>query len=150
LFDCGLAGPNTSKIKNQKSTIKNHEQGIRPGGSANQFFCQCFYPDQKYKPTLPDYRFLLDQVRRSATSPALNYGEAQSAESTNDFIHKLGIVIKELRETHNALRILFKWGCIPPENGILAECNDLIAIFVSSVKTAQRNRNQKSKINNKK
>ena len=84
----------------------------------------------------------MDQVRRSATSPALNYGEAQSAESTNDFIHKLGIVVKELRETHNALRILAKLGCIPPENGVLSECNDLIAIFVASVKTAQRNRNQ--------
>lgn len=87
-----------------------------------------------------DYHALVDQVRRSATSPALNYGEAQSAESTNDFIHKLGIVVKELRETYNALRILSKLGCIPPENGILSECNDLIAIFVASVKTAQRNR----------
>ena len=90
-----------------------------------------------------DYRSLVDQVRRSATSPALNYGEAQSAESTNDFIHKLGIVVKELRETHNALRILAKLGCISPENGVLSECNDLIAIFVASVKTAQRNRDKR-------
>jgi len=87
-----------------------------------------------------DYRSLVDQFRRSATSPALNYGEAQSAESTNDFIHKLGIVVKELRETYNALRILSKLDCIPPENRILSECNDLIAIFVASLKTAQRNR----------
>jgi four helix bundle protein len=87
-----------------------------------------------------DYRSLVDQVRRSATSPPLNYGEAQSAESTNDFIHKLGIVVKELRETHNALRILAGLGCIHPENVVLSECNDLIAIFVASVKTAQRNR----------
>ncbi len=91
----------------------------------------------------PDYRSLADQVRRSAISPALNYGEAQSAESTNDFIHKLGIVVKELRETHNVLRILAKLGCISPENGVLSECNDLIAIFVESVKTAQRNRNKR-------
>ena len=89
----------------------------------------------------PDNRSLLDQVRRSAISPALNYGEAQSAESTNDFIYKLGIVVKELRETHNALRILAGLGCIPAQNAVLSECNELIAIFVASVKTAQRNRN---------
>ena len=62
-----------------------------------------------------DYRSLVDQVRRSATSPALNYSEAQSAESTNDFIHKLGIVVKELRETH-CLADSIQLGCIPPEN----------------------------------
>jgi len=64
-----------------------------------------------------DYRSLVDQVRRSATSPALNYGEAQSAESTNDFIHKLGIVVKELRETYNALRILSKLVAFLPKIG---------------------------------
>ena len=44
-------------------------------------------------------KYIKGQMIRSGTSPALNYGEAQSAESTNDFIHKLKIVLKELRET---------------------------------------------------
>ncbi len=44
-------------------------------------------------------RHLSGQLIRSATSPALQYGEAQSAESRNDFIHKLKIALKELRET---------------------------------------------------
>lgn len=46
------------------------------------------------------------QIVRSGTSPALNYGEAQSAESKQDFIHKLKIILKELRETNIALKII--------------------------------------------
>ena len=87
----------------------------------------------------PDCRHLVGQIRRSATSPALNYGEAQSAESMNDFIHKLSIVVKELRETYNALRIIAGMKRISPDNEVLKECDELIAIFVASVKTAQKN-----------
>ena len=46
------------------------------------------------------------QLVRSGTSPALNYGEAQSAESRNDFIHKMKIALKELRETFISLKII--------------------------------------------
>jgi four helix bundle protein len=46
------------------------------------------------------------QLLRSGTSPALNYGEAQSAESRNDFVHKIKIVLKELRETLVCLKII--------------------------------------------
>ncbi|HNZ72441.1 MAG TPA: four helix bundle protein [Prolixibacteraceae bacterium] len=49
---------------------------------------------------------LADQIVRSGSSPALNYGEAQSAESGKDFVHKLGVYLKELRETHINLRII--------------------------------------------
>jgi four helix bundle protein len=49
---------------------------------------------------------LSGQLVRSCTSPALNYGEAQSAESRKDFIHKIKIVLKELRETHVCLKII--------------------------------------------
>ncbi|WP_348823883.1 four helix bundle protein [Flavobacterium aestuarii] len=48
------------------------------------------------------------QIIRSGISPALNYGEAQSAESTKDFIHKMGICLKELRETFVCLKIVEK------------------------------------------
>ena len=48
------------------------------------------------------------QLTRSSTSPALNYGEAQSAESTKDFVHKLKIILKELRETRVCLKIIMK------------------------------------------
>ena len=51
---------------------------------------------------------LSGQLVRSGTSPALNYGEAQSAESRKDFIHKIKIVLKELRETLVCLKIIYK------------------------------------------
>lgn len=79
------------------------------------------------------------QLVRSGTSPAFNYGEAQSAESKKDFIHKFKIILKELRETFIALKIIHRKPLIT-ENGIVEsaidECNQLISIFVKSVNTA--------------
>lgn len=85
------------------------------------------------------------QLVRSGTSPALNYGEAQSAESRNDFIHKMKVATKELRETFNCLRIISrkKWhsetGLLP----VLDENNQLISIFVKSIETAKINNKAK-------
>jgi four helix bundle protein len=83
------------------------------------------------------------QLVRCGTSPALNYGEAQSAESQKDFIHKIKIVLKELRETSICLKIIKRKPLIkPPErvDSVLCECDELISIFVTSVSTAKRNR----------
>ena len=85
---------------------------------------------------------LAGQIIRSGTSPSLNYGEAQSAESKKDFIHKMGICLKELRETFVCLRIIEKSNLSSDlENLILAkkEANELISIFVSSIKTSKNN-----------
>lgn len=76
---------------------------------------------------------------RSCTAPALMYGEAQSGESQKDFIHKIQILLKELRETKICLKIflrkrLLKDVIICP---VLQENEELIAIFAKSVKTAQ-------------
>jgi four helix bundle protein len=79
------------------------------------------------------------QLLRSGTSPTLNYGEARSAESRNDFIHKMKICLKELRESYNCLRIFHRAGIYDSEQQIqflLAECNELISIFVKSISTA--------------
>src|SRR5678815_4535387 len=51
-------------------------------------------------------RHIAAQILRSGTSPAPNYGEARGAESTNDFVHKLGLVLKELNETFIWLRVI--------------------------------------------
>ena len=82
-----------------------------------------------------------NQLIRSGTSPAQNYGEAQSAESRKDFIHKLKIALKELRETMVWLKIIARNGMASRDEMQLAikECNELIAIFVSSTKTADSN-----------
>ena len=79
------------------------------------------------------------QLVRSGTSPAPNYGEAQSAESRRDFVHKMKICLKELRETQIWLRIIERKPMCEANRlaGIIKECDELIAIFVSSVKTAE-------------
>ena len=91
---------------------------------------------------------LSGQIIRSGTSTALNYGEAQSAESKKDFIHKMQIVLKELRETYVCLRILQKAKLYTDEKLLhkaMNENNELISIFVKSVLTAQN----KSEIKNR-
>ena len=83
---------------------------------------------------------IANQLVRSGTSPALNYGEAQSAESKSDFIHKLKIIVKGLRETHVSLRIterISSPGSIDILKEATDECNQLTAIFVRSIKTAR-------------
>ncbi|MFV0377489.1 MAG: four helix bundle protein [Mangrovibacterium sp.] len=83
-----------------------------------------------------------NQLIRCGTSPALNYGEAQSAESTSDFIHKLKIILKELRETRICLKIISRKPLVKPErlDGIIQENNELIAIFLKSIDTAKKNK----------
>jgi four helix bundle protein len=83
------------------------------------------------------------QLLRSGTSPAPNYGEAQGAESRSDFIHKMKICLKELRETRVWLKIIGKTELIKPESKlklIIEENDQLISIFVASIKTAKENK----------
>ncbi len=79
------------------------------------------------------------QVLRSGTSPAPNYGEARSAESTADFIHKLSIVLKELNETMIWLKILLGTSLMKPSalKEILDENDQLARIISASIKTAR-------------
>ena len=98
---------------------------------------------------LPDTkagRHVAGQLIRAGTSPAPNYGEAQSAESRGDFIHKMKIALKELRETHVWLRIIEAKPLCPPDKmgSILQECDELISIFVTSIQTARKNRGKES------
>jgi four helix bundle protein len=82
------------------------------------------------------------QMLRSGTSPAANYGEAQSAESRQDFIHKLKIALKELRETEVWLKIISRSKVIDTPSGLdylLKENNELISILFKSVETAKKN-----------
>jgi four helix bundle protein len=88
---------------------------------------------------------LSGQIVRSGTSPSLNYSEAQSAESRNDFIHKMSVVLKELRETHANLKIIHRAELYLKEDIDLLEAikenDELISIFVKSIDTS-RNRNK--------
>jgi four helix bundle protein len=85
---------------------------------------------------------LAGQLIRSGTSPALNYGEAQSGESRKDFIHKIKVVLKELRESYVCLKIIYRSKLYESEEKIklaMIENNELISIFVKSAETAQKN-----------
>jgi four helix bundle protein len=83
------------------------------------------------------------QIIRSSSSAALNYGEAQAAESRNDFIHKISIVLKELRETQISLKLLSASISENHKDKMEAcqnECGELVAIFHKTVMTAKSNR----------
>ena len=87
------------------------------------------------------------QLVRCGTSPAPNYDEAQSAESRNDFIHKIKIVLKELRETKIWLQIIHRKRMTKSGSqteSLITECDELISIFVKSVKTAEKNKRNTS------
>lgn len=82
------------------------------------------------------------QILKSGTSPAPNYGEAQSAESTADFIHKLKVALKELRETEVWLKIIVRAKLIQPSKKLeplLKETDELISIIFKSIETAKKN-----------
>jgi len=83
------------------------------------------------------------QLIRSGTSPAFNYGEAQVAESRNDFIHKMKICLKELKETQIALQIIRIKPLVAELEKVdktITECKELISIFVKSIETARKNK----------
>ncbi|MEI9921107.1 MAG: four helix bundle protein [Bacteroidota bacterium] len=86
--------------------------------------------------------YLGDQLMRSGIAPALLYGEAQSAESRRDFIHKMKIGLKELRETSISLTLIKEVG--PPAliqdiDAARKEDVELISIFHKSISTATKN-----------
>jgi four helix bundle protein len=82
------------------------------------------------------------QLIRSSTSAALNYAEAQVAESRKDFIHKLNLVLKELKESKVCMKLLygsFKDSTIPEFEKQIIECDELIAIIFKTLQTTRKN-----------
>ena len=94
---------------------------------------------------LPDTRagnHVAGQILRSGTSPYPNHGEAEDAESREDFIHKLKLCLKELRETRRWARLIRRkaWAKDDPVLiFVLSEADELIRIFFTSIQTAKRN-----------
>ena len=88
-------------------------------------------------------RYVADQLLRAGTSSYGNHGEGESAESRDDFIHKLRICNKELRESKRWLRLVQTTPLVDkPEllQSLISEADELIRIFAASIRTAQRNR----------
>ena len=83
------------------------------------------------------------QLIRCGTAAAPNYGEAQGAESRSDFIHKMKICLKELRESKVWLKMIIQAKLINPASRLdtlIDEADQLISIFVKSIKTANKKR----------
>ena len=83
------------------------------------------------------------QLLRCGTSPYSNHGEAESAESADDFIPKLKVCLKELRETRRWLRLVHRKNWLAQDgqlNWALNEVEELIRIFIASIRTANQNR----------
>jgi four helix bundle protein len=87
-------------------------------------------------------RHIAGQLVRSGTSPAPNYEEVQGAESRNDFVHKLSICLKELRESRCWIRLILKGDLLPESrmNSLLDEANQLCNIMAKAIVTAKGNR----------
>lgn len=96
---------------------------------------------------LPNSRsgnYIAGQLVRSCHSPTFNYGEAQAAESPKDFVHKMGIILKELKECRAALKIIRKKEMVTPSkrlDGVFQETQELIAIIAKGIITARKNSN---------
>ena len=91
---------------------------------------------------LPDTRVgrhIGSQLVRSGTSPAPNYEEGCAAESRADFVHKLSISLKELRESRTWIRLIIKTEMLPEHRlgELLDECNQLCNIIAQSIVTAK-------------
>jgi four helix bundle protein len=87
--------------------------------------------------------YVADQLLRSGTSPFGHHGEAEGAESRDDFIHKLKVCYKELREARRWLRLVQRVPLVAkPEmlDVLLTEAEELIRIFSASLRTAENNR----------
>ena len=92
-------------------------------------------------PKTKDRNHIAGQLIRCGTSPASNYGEAQRAESRADFVHKMKIGLKELRETKIWLLIILSANVARQASKVqplINESDELISIFVASVKTAKQ------------
>jgi len=80
------------------------------------------------------------QLLRAGTSPLSNHGEAQAAESPLDFVHKMHICLKELRETQRWLTLARNVPLVKPQtklDALLAETDELVRIFVASIRTSK-------------
>lgn len=91
-------------------------------------------------PTTKAGNYIAGQLIRACHSPAFNYGEAQAAESRNDFIHKMQICLKELKECRTALKIIRyrKMAESSEIESIYKETEELAAIFAKSIVTATK------------
>lgn len=124
--------------------MQNGLEGRRKGEDIEERLLEFAARVGKAVDALPDKRLgrhIAGQLIRSGTSPAPNYAEGCAAESKKDFIHKLAIVLKELRESCIWIRLIIKSELLPEDRiaPLLDECDQLCRIIGKSLATAKSN-----------
>jgi four helix bundle protein len=119
--------------------------GLRKGDDIAQRLLRFAVRVGKVVDSLSDTRIgrhIAGQLVRCGTAGPPDYDEARAAESHNDFIHKLGIVFKELRESRVWLLMILEGGLLSTKrlDDLIDECNQLCNIIAKSRATAQKNR----------
>ncbi|MEX0810785.1 MAG: four helix bundle protein [Chitinophagales bacterium] len=106
-------------------------------------FCVCIYRQEKILCKSFSGKHVYQQLFRAGTSAAANYEEATSAESKKDFVHKMQVVLKEIREAHFWIRFAIKAKMLPAENAdtkyLFSESKELLNIIGKAVSTTKKN-----------
>ncbi|MBN8628177.1 MAG: four helix bundle protein [Planctomycetes bacterium] len=123
--------------------MSNGEPRPHPADILSDRILDCAARVGKLVDAIPDTRLgrhIAAQLVRSGTSPVGNYEEARSGESRRDFVHKLGICLKELRESRGWIRLLIRTELLPLKKlqPLLDECEQLMNIIGRSIVTAKR------------
>lgn len=123
-------------MKKEDAPVNDLEERLLDYGAA------IIHPTRKFNGDFAE-RHVGNQFLRSGTAPLSHHGEAQSAESPADFIHKMRLALKELRESDRWLKLIRKSDLLPQAKnlpGILDETDQLIRIFITSIRTAESRR----------
>lgn len=139
----------TSNVQRPTSNVER-EEGRAPGGRERRFDLEERLLDYAIRtirlvdalPATRAGRHVADQLLRCGTSPLANHGELQGAESRKDFVHKLKICLKEIREARRWLRLVHRVPLLAPSkiDPLIAETEALIKIFAASIRTAEKNK----------
>ena len=145
----GLKG-RTSNVQRSTSNVQRGEERATAAGTERRFDLEERLLEYAVRiirlvdalPATRAGRHVADQLLRCGTSPLANHGELQGAESRKDFIHKLGVCLKEIREARRWLRLVHRVPLLKPPkvSPLIAETESLIKIFAASIRTAQKNR----------
>jgi four helix bundle protein len=131
-------------MQNRKCKIEEAENEMRVGDELLERLLNFAARIGKLVDALPETRLgrhVAGQLVRSGTSPSPNYAEACGAESRKDFVHKLSISLKELRETHCWLLLIIKADLLPEQRlaELVDECGQLMRIIAKSIVTTKSN-----------
>jgi four helix bundle protein len=139
----------TSNVQRPTSNVQRREEGAATAGETS-FDLEERLLEYAVRiirlvdalPAGPAGRHVANQLLRCGTSPLANHGEVQGAESRKDFIHKLGLCLKEIREARRWLRLVHRVPLVPPRkiDPLITETEALIKIFAASIRTAKRNK----------